>query len=49
MITQRDPSFFKQMSFPDSFVISATGTVNHGFEAALCFGWLSLAFGSTNI
>ena len=49
MITQRDPSFFKQMSLPDSFVISATGTINHGFEAEICFGMLSLAFGSTNI
>jgi hypothetical protein len=38
MITQSDPSFFKQMSFPDSFVISATGTVNHGLEAALYLG-----------
>jgi hypothetical protein len=37
-ITQRDPSFFKQISFPDSFVISATGTVNHGFDAELCLG-----------
>jgi hypothetical protein len=37
-ITQSDPSFFRQISFPDSFVISATGTVNHGFDAELCFG-----------
>ena len=46
---QRVPSFLRQRSFPESFVIWATGTVNHGFAAALYFGWLSFLLGSTNI
>jgi hypothetical protein len=46
---QRDPSFFKQISFPESFVTSGTGATNHGLAAELVFGVLSLEFGSTNI
>ena len=45
----RAPSFFKQISFPESFVICGTGTTSHGLAAELCFGTLSFEFGSTNI
>lgn len=49
IMMQRAPSFFKQISFPESFVICGIGATSHGFAAELVFGTLSFAFGSTNI
>jgi len=49
MTTQSDPSFYKQISFPESLVSYGTGTTSHGLEAELVFTSFSLAFGSTKI
>jgi len=46
---QSAPSFFKQISFPESLVTCGIGTTSHGLAAELYFGVLSLAFGSTKI
>jgi hypothetical protein len=49
IIMQRAPSFFKQISFPESFVTYGTGVTSQGLAAELVFGALSFEFGSTKI
>lgn len=45
---QSAPSFCKQISFPESFVIYGTGTTNHGLAAEDYLGVLSAELGSIN-
>lgn len=49
-ITQRDPSFLRQMSLAESLVIYGILLISQGLEAALTLvGWLSFCVGSTKI
>lgn len=45
----KEPSFLRQISFPESFENYGTGVTSHGLAAELYLGALSFELGSTKI